>query len=142
LNEIGVAKISVDAIDAGSHDSNCGAVQSCILLDEELSDPLIIGGVHLSDTDGNLLYHKHQCGDPDGIYPIYSGGKNPTLIGEIPYVICKDYVKFCCENIPMQRVALVVSDESPHSPDGYSWSDVEIDDKSVPIIVCDDLKVE
>jgi len=141
--EIGVGKVFVEEIDAGSHDSGCGEIERCLLLDEELQDPIIIKGIHVSDEDGNLLYHQHQCGDPDGIYYVLDIFKtDTTILDEIPYVICKPFVKFCCDDIPESKVALVISDESPYSPDGYSWSDVTIEDKSAPIIDCQDIEVE
>ncbi|MFT4567974.1 MAG: hypothetical protein ACI9FN_002942, partial [Saprospiraceae bacterium] len=140
--EIGIGKVYVDDIDAGSHDSGCGEIEKCLLLDEELQDPIVIEGKHISDKEGNLLYHQHQCGDPDGIYYILDIFKeDTTIVDEIPYVICKEFVKFCCEDIPKSKVALVVSDESPYSPDGYSWSDVTIEDKSIPIMQCEDIEV-
>ncbi len=141
--EIGVAKVYVDDIDAGSHDSGCGAVSTCILLDEELQDPLIVNGRHITDSDGNLLYNQHQCGDPDGIYVVRTYDKGvERIVARIPYVICKPHVKFCCDDIPGARVALVVSDDSPYSADGFSWSDVKVEDKSVPIIDCQDIEVD
>lgn len=141
--EIGVAKVYVEDIDAGSHDSGCGDIRRCLLLDAELQDPLIIDNVHLTDKDGNLIYHQHQCGDPDGYYEITEESKGVvTVIETIPYVICKPFVKLCCKDIPQTKVALIVSDDSPYSPDGYSWSDVLVEDKSLPIMVCEDITVE
>jgi len=138
----GVAKVTVDAIDVGSHDSDCGPITKCILRDEELQNPIIKDGAPVYDADGNQLYMAVQC-DYDGIYfDTISQSKTNVEINEIPYVICKDYVKFCCDDTGMQRVALVVSDQSPLSADGISWSNVLVEDKSTTSIECSTVTVK
>jgi len=58
----GTAKVFVDAIDAGSHNSNCGEVTSCLLLQEEFDNPIFnADGVQLTDAAGNLLYVAAGC---------------------------------------------------------------------------------
>ena len=145
----GIAKITAESIDAGSHDSGCGDVTTCVLLDEELQDPLLYegywstiagltsskgiiqtgSGTHL-DIGGDLLYNVHGC-YADGYiytYELSKGGASQT--GKIPYVVCKDFVKFCCGDLGTHKVALVVEDDSPYSKAGISWSYVTVEDKS------------
>ena len=142
IEQRGIAKVTVDAIDAGSHDSDCGEITRCILLDEELQNPLYFrNGTLATDSDGNQLYEAAQC-KYDGIFiDTLSENKGTYETVEILYVICKDFVKFCCEDIGSNRVALIVSDKSPYSDDGISWSDVIVEDKSTTSIVCESLVV-
>jgi hypothetical protein len=56
------------------------------------------------------------------------------VVEEIPYVICKEYVKFCCDDIGDQQVALVVKDESGNV--SHTWSNVNVEDKSSNGWVC------
>lgn len=137
----GVAKIYVDDINQESHDAGCGDVLACVLKDEELSNPIIRDGVHLTNEDGALMYVPAQC-SVDGIYIYESRGDKETLFEEIPYVICKEFVKFCCSDLGEQRVALVVSDGSPYSQDGISWTIVTVEDKSQGVIECEDVTVQ
>ena len=61
------------------------------------------------------------------------------MVEEIPFVVCKEVVKFCCGDLGEHRVALIVSDDSPYSPDAVTWSLVSVEDKSRPVIVCEDV---
>ena len=141
VSNLGLAKVFADEINEDSHDSDCGDISFCVLLDEELQMPIIRDGVHLSDDDGHLLYHPLQC-SIDGTYLYEYQDDKITRTEEIPYVICKEFVKFCCDDVGEQRVALVVSDESPYSADGISWSIVNVEDKSRPVVVCDDIETQ
>ena len=91
----GTAKVFVDAIDEGSHNAGCGDVNSCLLLKEEIEDPVVIGGKHVS-VDGRLIYHAKGCAH-DGILPGTPATKTRPATPDIYYVYCKDFVKFCCE---------------------------------------------
>ncbi len=130
----GVAKVFVDAIDAGSHNAGCGDVEGCLLLKEELENPVIIGGVHVS-VGGHLIYHAAQC-VPDGILKGKPETKLTPAIPDIPYVYCKDYVKFCCADVGENQVALVVTNEGGRT--AYSWSTVVVEDKSSASAFCVD----
>ncbi len=125
VGDRGIAKVTAESIDAGSHDSNCGPVTLCVLLEEELNNPILdASGQHATDSLGNLLYRAVQC-DTDGVY------------NGIPYVYCREAVKFCCDLVGEQRVALVVNDFSQSSPFGLSWTSVFVEDKSFPIVSCE-----
>ena len=137
----GQTQISAEDINQNSHDTDCGEVSICVLLDEELQQPIVRGGVHLSDGEGRLLYTPVQC-VIDGIFEYTSVEDGTTTVEQIPYVVCKEVVKFCCENIGENRVALVVSDESPLSADGVSWTLVNVEDKSQATIACEDILAE
>ena len=122
----GVAKVFVDAIDAGSHNAGCGEVETCVLLKEELENPVVLGGVHVS-VNGNLIYHASGC-RADGVLPEIPPTKLNPGRPAIPYVICKDFVKFCCEDIGDNLVALVATNSGGRS--AHSWSTVTVEDKS------------
>jgi len=133
-NEQGVAKIFASSFDSGSHDGACGSVTSCVLLDSELSDPILQDGVQVVDEEGRLIYRAHQC-ESDGIFElITSDEKGSRVVEEIPYVICKEAVAFCCTDIGEQRVALVVTDEEGLT--AVSWTTVTVDDKSAATFAC------
>ncbi|MFT6809245.1 MAG: hypothetical protein ACJA01_002477 [Saprospiraceae bacterium] len=139
----GITKVFVDGIDLGSHDSDCGEVFSCVLLDSELQNPIYVGpGDQATDIGGNLLYHAMQC-HIDGIYydTTYTN-KTEYEVDEIPYVICKEFVKFCCGDIGIQKVALVVNDNSPRSENGVSWTDVNVEDKTTTLVRCEPVYLE
>jgi len=128
----GVAKVFVDAIDAGSHNSGCGEVDRCVLLKEELEDPVIIGGVH-AQVDGKLIYHAKGCLS-DGVIPGRPATKNEPGTAEIHYVYCKEYVKFCCESVGFNNVAMIVTNTS--DAESRTWTQVLVEDKTSPIVIC------
>lgn len=136
----GQAQIFAEDLNQESHDSNCGDLSFCTLLDEELQNPIIRDGVHLTDEEGRLLYMALQC-EIDGTLEFTSVEDKTTVVEMIPYVVCKEVVKFCCGDVGEHRVALIVSDGSPYSPDGVSWSIVNVEDKSRPVVICEDIEV-
>lgn len=139
----GITKVLAENINAGSHDSDCGTVSTCVLLDTELQNPIFQApNVQATDKDGNLLYHAMQC-HVDGIYYDTTYLTATTYdVAEVPYVICKEYVKFCCEDIGTHKVALVVSDNSPDSEDGISWTNVLVEDKTTSHVQCQSITVQ
>ncbi len=136
----GVAKVFADEINQESHDADCGEVSYCVLLNEELSNPIVRNGVQLTDTNGAPIYHPAGC-EYDGIYRDTIEENKQFIIEEIPYVICKEFVKLCCQSIGTNKVALVVSDGSVYSPDAVSWTTVNVEDKSSAIVVCENITV-
>ncbi len=133
----GTVKVTVDAIDAGSHDSECGDFTRCLILPEEWDNPIIDPqtGVQAVDADGHPLYRASQC-EYDGIFEALTIVRKDTTRENIPYVICKDFVKFCCADIGTQRVMLIVNDESSYSPPGIGWTDVVVENKLAPVVTC------
>ncbi len=133
----GTVKVTVDNVDAGSHDSGCGDITRCLLLPAEWENPIINPrtGRQATDEDGNLLYRAAQC-DHDGIFVALTINGKDTVRQSIPYVICKDFVKFCCKDIGTNRVLLVVNDNSPHSPAGVSWTNIIVENKLAPLVTC------
>lgn len=131
VGDRGVALVTAESIDAGSHDSNCGPVVLCALLEEELNNPILdASGVHVTDSiTGKPIYQAVQC-DVDGVY------------NGIPYVFCREAVKFCCDLVGEQRVALIVNDFSQSSAPGISWTTVTVEDKSFPIVNCQPATVD
>lgn len=134
---LSAAKVYKESLDKGSHDSDCSEVYTCVLLNKELLDPIIHPqtGIHEKDIYGNLMYHAHQC-YIDGTYKQQVITGKDTIFNYWPFVICKDYVKFCCENIGINKVALVVKDASPYSAPSISWTNVNVEDKNEPIVIC------
>ncbi len=128
----GVGKVYVESIDAGSHNAGCGEVDKCLLLKEELEDPVMIGGVHAS-VDGELIYYAKGC-LVDGVIPGRPATKNDPAIPEIHYVVCKEYVKFCCESLGQNSVAMVVTNGGDRQ--ARTWTNVLVEDKSAPIVIC------
>ena len=60
----GIAKVFVNAIDAGSHNNGCGPVDACLLMKEELENPIFIDGEHISlviNSQVVKLYHPSGC---------------------------------------------------------------------------------
>jgi hypothetical protein len=157
----GIAKVYAEDIDAGSHDAGCGKVWTCVLRKEELANPILkcVGfddhGKKIYEqvyVDGQAAYHPspNTC-DPDGEVEIVEecSGKTPTK-RTVPYVLCKEFVKFCCEDVGEDVfVALVVSDNAADNPCkvedheyynnySHSWTKITVEDKSTPIIICPD----
>ena len=128
----GVAKVFIDAIDAGSHNSGCGEVDRCLLLKEELEDPVIIDNIHI-EVDGRPIYHAKGC-LYDGIIPADPGTKNRDPSPAIPYVYCKDNVKFCCESLGFNNVAMVVTNGS--GAKAITWTQVLVEDKTSSFVIC------
>ncbi len=128
----GVAKVFIDAIDAGSHNAGCGEVDRCLLLKEELEDPVIIDGEHVM-IDGQLIYHAKGCGY-DGMIPGRPATKSEPAIPETFYVVCKDNVKFCCESLGTNNVAMVVTNGG--NMQAVTWTQVLVEDKTSPIVIC------
>lgn len=155
--DFGIAKVYKESFDAGSHDAGCGEVQTCVLLKEELENPYFYpvdpdgaGPLEIGDpiiVDGHHIYKPSQC-VIDGVwkYTFNAGTKFESTI-EYPYVICKDYVKFCCSDLFVeeeqnyQLVALVVTDavkvctpnglvDGGHPNVSHSWTKVKVEDKS------------
>ena len=117
---------------AGSHNSGCGDVDICLLLKEERENPVILNGSHF-EVDGKPIYHSYSC-QPDGILPAIPETKTNPGRPEIPYVFCKEYVKFCCESIGLNSVAMIVTNGSDRA--AVTWTDVLVEDKSSPIVIC------
>jgi len=152
----GIAKVYKESFDAGSHDAGCGEVETCVLLKEELANQyywpadgpngIRAGDPILINNRTTHIYAPSQC-VYDGVweYTFYKGTKFEQTI-EWPYVICKDFVKFCCSDIFVeeeqnyQQVALVVTDqalicdynglEARHPNVSHSWTNVKVEDKS------------
>ncbi len=125
----GIVSISAESLDQGSNDSDCGPVQICTLLDEELQNPIRDSiGQQVTDALGNLLYVAAQC-EVDGVFR------------GIPYVICKEAVKLCCDQVGVHSVALVVNDFSDLSGPSFASTLVTVEDKSAPIVTCEDVTV-
>ncbi len=140
----GIAKVTTTAIDAGSHDAGCGPVSTCLLLKEELENPVGIANTYYSYSgsitkagdlawSGSYLplgYEPLQCGGPDATVYTYSVDKFGvvTRTGSVSFNVCKDYVKFCCEDLGDNLVALVVEDAAGNT--NHSWSTVTVEDKA------------
>lgn len=128
----GVAKVFVDAIDAGSHNAGCGEVDACLLLKEEFENPVILGGVHQS-VGGKLIYYASGCRG-DGFIEGRAATKTTPAVPDIYYVYCKEFVKFCCEDQGENQVALVVTNGGGRT--SHSWSTVNVEDKSQSAFMC------
>ena len=128
----GTAKVLVDAVDAGSHNSGCGDVDRCILLRDELDNPVLIDGVQVM-IDGRPIYHAMGCSF-DGVLPERPATKNDPGSPEIPYVFCKDYVEFCCASIGFNEVAMLVTNESDIA--SITWTQVLVEDKTSSLVIC------
>lgn len=153
----GVAKVYADAIDNGSHDAGCGKVTKCVLRKDELADPIKdYYGNYVYDADGNQCYHAKGCyhdHEATVLVGFTNNGKTPQY-EKYPAVICKEYVKFCCEDDyaitgEFVQVALVVTDQASKNPcpagghdyyDNYShgWANVRVENKHKPIVECVD----
>ncbi len=134
VEDRGIAKVFVDAIDAGSHNAGCGEVNRCLLLKEELENPVIIDGERVY-IDGQPIYHAQGC-SYDGILPGRPATKNKEepAYPDILYVVCKDNVKFCCESLGSNSVAMVVTNGGDMQ--AVTWTDVLVEDKTSPIVIC------
>ncbi len=132
-----VTKVLASSINNGSNDGNCGIVDYCVLRSEELSKPIIRNGVHLTDIQGRLMYEPFGCSPSlSHDYLSIEGEKE-----EILYVVCSDFVQFCCEDEGANSVALIVRDDSDYSQNSIGWSTVVVEDKIRPSIHCDTLYV-
>ncbi len=132
VSDDGIAKVFVNAIDAGSHNAGCGPVETCLLLKEELENPILINGKPVY-VNGNQIYHAAGCGY-DGILKGVPATKLQEGRPDYPYSICKDFVKFCCSDLGPNLVALVVTNDAGHY--SHSWSTVNVEDKSRALYYC------
>ncbi|MEL6122997.1 MAG: hypothetical protein AAFR14_04690, partial [Bacteroidota bacterium] len=159
--DLGVAKVYTDAIDAGSHDAGCGKVKTCLLRKDELDAPIFIGGLEFVRSQegftsnggavftngGERIYEAMGC-DADGVVRIYiTDAKGKAVVGvrEVAYVVCKDYVKVCCDDDfaitgEFVQVALVVEDEAGNT--SSSWADLRVENKTRPFVECNDIEVD
>ncbi len=129
IGERGLAKVTAESLNQDSHDHGCGPVDLCVLLEEELNSPIFKeDGTQATDGNGNPIFTAYQC-EYDGIYE------------GIPYVICKDAVKFCCDQIGEHKVMVIGNDQSRYSFSSIGWSTVVVEDKSFPIVECRDTTV-
>ena len=129
VGDRGIVNISAESLDLGSHDSDCGPVQICTLLEEELLNPIRDSiGNQVTDAQGNLIYVAAQC-EVDGVFR------------GIPYVFCKESVKLCCDQLGENILALVVNDFSPFSGPSVGRTLVIVEDKAAPIVACEDVTV-
>ncbi len=132
VSDNGIAKVFVNAIDAGSHNAGCGPVETCLLLKEELENPILIDDKPVY-VNGHQIYHAAGCGY-DGILKGVAATKLTAGRPDYPYSICKDFVKFCCTDLGPNLVALVVTNDSGHA--SHSWSTVNVEDKSSSSYLC------
>jgi len=132
IEDRGTGKVFVDAIDAGSNNSGCGDVDRCILLREELENPVLIDGVQAM-IDGRPIYNAMGCVF-DGVIPARPPSKNDPGSPEIPYVFCKDFVQFCCESLGFNEVAMVVTNQSDLA--SITWTQVLVEDKTSSLVIC------
>ena len=137
----GVAKVYTHNIDAGSHDAGCGDLSTCVLLKEELENPIYDHYGNPVYVDGQQIYHAAQC-QADGTIELdwvdIKGNKTTTTYD---YVICKDFVKFCCADAGDNQVALVGNDNMysvyhPYGNESHTWTTVTVEDKTTPIVYC------
>ena len=165
----GFGQVTVDAIDAGSNDAGCGKVETCILRQEEFDNPIVLssgqsivsggftahgGGIY--DADGNQIFVAASC-EHDGTIviatPTGPEGKGDPTTEMLYFVVCKEVVKFCCEDLGEESTAsipvtLVVTDDAGRdcSAEGHPASDnvsfshsvVTIEDKAGVVVICED----
>ncbi|MFT4567196.1 MAG: hypothetical protein ACI9FN_002160, partial [Saprospiraceae bacterium] len=109
----------------------------CLLLKEELANPIIIDGIHATVVLPGIgpvpIYHAAGC-QYDGILKGIPETKLDPGRPDYPYVYCKDFVKFCCEDIGENQVALVVTNEMGYA--SHSWTTVVVEDKSQTVYYC------
>jgi len=128
----GLASISASDIDAGSNDSGCGPVTSCIVREIDF-DAGFIGIV-----DGFKAYVAANTCQIDGEFrdTVFDDKfEEIQTINIIPFVLCKDVLKICCDDLGTQSIVLNVTDNVGLS--STCVADITIEDKSSDILVCE-----
>ncbi len=135
LEQSGIAKVYATDIDEGSHDSECGKVTLSVVRLEDWSDVVrdcqnrIVGYQPVSCFP---LTNDVDLGEPANKDDCVSTGEN---IGQITFA--GDHVKFCCEDLGKSiPVVLIVEDEQGNINQCITY--VQVDDKSIPSILCTD----
>jgi hypothetical protein len=105
----GVAKVYAQDIDGGSHDSGCSEVSTCLI---RLID-FNAGALEVL-VDGNRAYNAINSCSIDGELQDTTFNKNGEVesISSIPYVLCKDEIKLCCQDAGNQELVLIATDEN------------------------------
>ena len=128
----GSAKLFAENVDGGSHDAGCGPVTTCILrlvdfeagqIDTTINGRLVFNAVNDCFIDGEFL---------DTILD-----KNGAIdsINRVPYVLCKDFLEFCCTDLGEQPVTLIATDDVGLW--NHCWTNVNIEDKSSALLNCE-----
>ena len=146
-NGVGIAKVTPGIVDKGSHDSNCGEIELCVIRDEDFNAGKIwlpgdvrwsLDGETIEDRphpeflviEGRQAYNAvNNCYSET--YTEYYHDEDGEVIGSesFEYVTCTEYAKFCCEDIDdSTTVALIVTDEAGNQ--SISWTLVNVEDKS------------
>ena len=135
FEQTGIAKVYATDIDEGSHDSDCGKVKLSVVRLEDWSEVIrdcqdrIVGYKPVSCYP---LTHDVDLGAPVFKNDCEATGEN---IGQI--TAPGDHVKFCCEDLGKSiPVILIVEDEQGNVNQCITY--VQVDDKSVPSILCTD----
>ena len=147
LGDGGASIIPSSAIDAGSFDA-CSGVSTCVLRVSELDNPVIIGrgdavasegftsnGGFVFDPNGNQLYVADGCEHDGAVEITVPDGKAGEDTETIYFVICKDFVKVCCEDLAAPvDIALVGVDGAGNSNIGHTLAIVQ--DQAGVVVIC------
>ena len=133
-----LTKVSIESIDAGSHDNNCSEIERCLLLEEEFDNPIIRGGVHLQDDAGRFMYVPSQSNFVDVFEYSFFDGTN-TVTESISYTYCRPELAFDCTDAGRHGVVLLVTDAAGNMSSGHAT--VVVEDKGVLRLICDDVTI-
>ncbi len=128
----GFASINASDIDAGSHDAGCGTVTSCIVRKIDF-DAGFLGVI-----EGHKAYVAANTCQIDGEFrdTVYDDKfEEIESITVIPFVLCKENLKICCDDLGEQSIVLEVTDNVGLS--AFCTSEILIEDKSSDILVCE-----
>ncbi len=127
----GLASISASDIDAGSSDAGCGPVTTCIVRQIDF-DAGFIGII-----DGYKAYVAANSCQIDGEFrdTTFDDKFEEILnIDIIPFVLCKEELKICCDDLGIQSIVLDVTDNVGLSSTCHA--EINIEDKSADVLVC------
>ena len=130
-SEGGEAKIYAESVDGGSHDAGCGPVTTCMVKVVDFE-----AGLLNTLINGRLAYRAVNTCSIDGELRDTLLDKNGLIesIDIIPYVLCKDALKFCCGDIGTQMVAFHAIDDQGLS--NVCMAQVTVDDKTSAQLNC------
>jgi hypothetical protein len=127
----GVAKLFVESVDAGSQDSGCGPIKTrCIVRSVDYD----AGSLGMIDGQRAFIAANGCNYDGETVDTIFDKNGDIETINELQYVLCKDVVEFCCTDIGLHDVVLIVEDK--HGNTNQCRTTVNVGDSSSVGLIC------
>ena len=126
----GVAQLNAEDLDSGSQDSGCGTVESCLVRKVDFD----AGNIGVIDGKTAYLAMNGCSIDGERLDTIFDKLGEIDVVVSVPFVFCKEQLNFCCSDLGIQEVVLIVEDESGLT--NTCTSNVSVTDMSSNQLTC------